>query len=346
MFIRPRRLSLITTYRCTAACDHCCFGCTPSASQSIPVARLHGLIEEAREIGSIEEIGFTGGECFLLGRELDALVEAAISHGFRAQCVTNGYWAVNENAAMRRMTALAAAGPLILSLSSGDRHAEFVPPERVVHAAVAAVKRGCTTRIAVEHTEGSAITPLRFLRDPALTAPLADGRLIIIEAPWVPNGDGLGRAELRHHPDYHRFATRPERCDSIMETVSVTPALDLMACCGMTMTSIPELRLGSVAQRTIAEVLGSAQDDLVKMWLHVEGPEEILRFVASHDEEYRLPLLSASRCTTCLELHRDQRAMAVLRRHAHEVEERVVNAFLSMQLARECKAREARAAVG
>jgi MoaA/NifB/PqqE/SkfB family radical SAM enzyme len=128
MLIHPRGLSLITTKRCTAACDHCCFHCTPLATEAIPLERLHALVDEARDVPSIRLIVFTGGECFLLGQELDTLVARASDHGFATRCITNGYWASSLRVAMQRMRALAAAGLSEIEFSTGAFHAAYVPP--------------------------------------------------------------------------------------------------------------------------------------------------------------------------------------------------------------------------
>ena len=89
--ILPHTLSIITTHQCTAACEHCCFTCTPYVTKAIPHERLDSLIDEATEIPTIKIVVFTGGECFLLGRKLDDLIARANSHGLITRVVTNGY---------------------------------------------------------------------------------------------------------------------------------------------------------------------------------------------------------------------------------------------------------------
>ncbi|MBV9408392.1 MAG: radical SAM protein, partial [Candidatus Eremiobacteraeota bacterium] len=135
MFVRPRILSILTTRRCTAACDHCCIGASPRATGAIPVPRIHGLIDEAAKIPTIDRIVFTGGECFLLGEDLDRLIRHAHLTGFETRVVTNGYWAVNERAAAQRASALFAAGLDEMMLSTGTFHQQFVPVERIIAAA-------------------------------------------------------------------------------------------------------------------------------------------------------------------------------------------------------------------
>jgi len=327
MYARPRILSLITTHRCTAACDHCCFGCSPKVTKAIPVARLHSLIDEAAAIPSFEMVGFTGGECFLLGKHLDALVSRASGHALRTRVVTNGYWAVTALAARRRIEALRDAGLGEVHLSTGIFHARFVPVERVLQAARASAEAGLFTTVWIEECEGSTFDGA-FVRG-ALDDLVRERRVYVGSQPWIENADGRGEARLVHDPSLSRFRDENKSgCPSILEVLSVTPDQTLIACCGFTMESIPELHLGSVAERSLADVLEGAPNELLKYWLHVEGPERILEFVQRFEPDYRLPVESPSMCQTCLHLHRDPVAQRVLAEHADDIPfEAIMNAF-------------------
>lgn len=342
MYARPRILSLITTHRCTAACDHCCFGCSPKVTKAIPLARLHALIDEAAAIPSFEMVGFTGGECFLLGKHLDALIARAHGHGLRTRVVSNGYWAVHPEAARKRVASLCAAGLDEAHFSTGAFHARFVPVDRVVHAVRACAEAGMVTSVWIETCENS---PFDADAVRGALADLAhDRRVFVGTQPWIANAEGRGDARLAHDPSLSRFLdANVSGCSSILDVLSVTPDQTLVACCGFTMESIPELHLGSVADRTIADVLASAPNELLRYWIHVDGPERILRFVQRFDPEYRLPVESPSMCQTCLHLHRDPVARRVLAEHAGEIPfERIMRAFGARVAARAPRPRSPR----
>jgi hypothetical protein len=330
MYARPRILSLITTHRCTAACDHCCFGCSPKVTKAIPVPRLHALIDEAAAIPSFQMVGFTGGECFLLGKHLDALVARATGHGLRTRVVTNGYWAVTPLAARRRVETLRAAGLAEVHLSTGMFHERFVPVERVLDAARAAADAGLFTTVWVEECEGSTFDGGRVRA--ALDDLVRKRRAYVGAQPWIENADGIGTARLEHDPSRSRFLDENKTgCPSILDVLSVTPDQTLIACCGFTMESIPELHLGSVAERTLAEVLDDAPNELLKYWIHVEGPERILEFVQRFEPEYRLPVESPSMCQTCLHLHRDATVRRVLADHADAIPVQAIMAAFALR---------------
>jgi hypothetical protein len=332
MIVHPRRLGLVTTRRCTAACEHCCFGCSPRTSEAIPIGRLHTLIDEAARIDAIEEIIFTGGECFLLQDALVKLVARVHSYGRLASAVTNGYWAVNEAAARTRLEVLGAAGLRQITFSTGTFHARYVPLERVILGAVLAADSGLNTTILVEYCGQSTFDSSIISTDVRICRTVGAGRLRIEDFTWAPSVYPDPREAIQAIPEHSRFAPgKQTRCATVLDTISVTPDQMLYACCGITMEGIPELALGSVARRSLQNVLAAAQDDLIKLWLHVAGPERILQFVKSKDPEFVLPVESTHPCTTCLHMHRDARAQAVLREHAREVEEAVVAAYLNLR---------------
>ena len=326
---RPEILALFTTRRCTAACDHCAIGAGPRATGAIPVPRLHGLIDEAKRVPSLRRIVFTGGECFLLGRELDALIAHAHELGFETRVITNGYWAVNERAARERAAALRTAGLDEMMLSTGTFHQQFVPVERVVNAARATAVAGIPVLISVEECDQSSFDA--SVLDERLAPLIAEQMVRISHAPWITDAGGRGATELSHErAREHGLSNAGERCPQILTVVSVTPNQMLTACCGFPMEELPALRIGSVADRTLDDVLAGAPNDLFKMWLHVVGPAGIADFVSRYIPGYRLPAY-ASVCEACVGLQRDARAMAVVSDHAVDVVASVTSRFVALQ---------------
>src|SRR5580704_14588777 len=185
MLVTPHTLSLITTHRCTAACDHCCFSCTPEVKDHIPIPNLYRYIEEATEVPTIKVVVFTGGECFLLGRDLDNLVKAAAGHDFFTRFVSNGYWAVTPQAARRRLEKLVACGLTEANYSTGDQHAVYVKPEYVLNGALAAADMGLTTVLTIELFQESVFPLEEFLAHPGLQEHLESGKLALKLAPWL-----------------------------------------------------------------------------------------------------------------------------------------------------------------
>jgi hypothetical protein len=330
MLIRPQTLSLITTHQCTAACDNCCFTCTPRVTRAIPVPRLRTLIDEAAAISSIKVVVFTGGECFLLGRELDALITRAAKHGLLARCVTNGYWGKSPEAARKRVKQLVAAGLIEINFSTGPMHARYVPLDSVINAAAASAEAGLTTVINVEIFDGCDFDVTPILKHEVLSGRINKKRVLLQRNMWINNAEGRGKMVMKPLPEHSRF--RPEfksACSTVMNVIAITPAQDLVACCGLHLESIPELHLGNIAERSLQSVLNQAPDDLVKIWMHLDGPEVILEFVKKHESSYQLPTQSVHPCETCQKLYTDPVVKRVLREYYREVEDDLVKRYVN-----------------
>jgi Radical SAM superfamily len=332
MFIRPRVLSILTTRRCTAACDHCCVGASPRAKDAIPIERIHGLIDEAKRIPSIERIVFTGGECFLLGKELDALIAHAHDAGFATRVISNSYWATSDEAATRRLSPLRTSGLDEMMLSTGSFHQRFVPVERVIFGARAANLLGIPTLISVESCDQSEFDCATLFQ--ALEAEVSAGGVRIASTPWIPDAGGRSATPITHHRLLEeRSTTEYSRCVQILDVISVTPRQMLTACCGYPLEELDNLRIGSVKDRSLDQVLCEAPNGLLHMWLQVSGPSEIARFVAQHVPGYELPEF-ASICEACSRLQRDDQAMRAIAEHASTVAQDITTQFVSQTLRR------------
>lgn len=325
MHIRPMTLALIVTYRCTASCDHCCFHCSPRSSGTVPFRRLLALIDEAAAVGTLQAVVFTGGEPFLLGESLKQLIAYAAEHGFVTRCVSNGYWAKTEAIAQKRVEELAAAGLKELNLSTGTFHSRYVPLKRVINAMCAASDAGLAVFVTVETFEGSEISPNTLLADPRVSQRVAAGRLVIGRNVWI---DNHGPWPVTHSPEHRRFR-EPNKtpCETVLRTIAVTPDMKLLACCGLHAVRIPDLILGDLSKGSLREVLDGAPDDLLKMWLAVDGPERIAEFLAEHEPAVRFPKSAVHPCETCRWLYTDPLARRLLVQHHRKVEQRVVERF-------------------
>lgn len=327
-FIKPRTLGLFATRQCPAACDHCGTGSSPRVTERIPPKRLTDLIDEATEIPSIDEVSFTGGECFLLGKEFVDRIRQATGLGYYVGAVSNAYWAVNKRAAVRTIDSVTNAGLKALMLSTGEMHAKFIPPERVIDAATVAHDAGIDVDITIEDF-GNTTFDWRLIYDhPEVARRRKRSGFRVVMNRWMPHAEGEGKATLRHAPRLDRFKhKKPSRCEQVMDLLMVTSALKLVSCCGLPLYYLPDLWLGSVADKTLAQALAEAPFDPLKLWLHVMGPERMLLFVKKYIPDYDLPS-SSHICQTCLHLYRDSRAVDVLREHYAEVQVEIEKTYL------------------
>jgi MoaA/NifB/PqqE/SkfB family radical SAM enzyme len=114
-------LHLLLTYKCNFECDHCFVWGSPWQTGTMTLDRIDHILEQARDVDTMEWIYFEGGEPFLYYPVLVGGVRRAAESGFRVGLVTNGYWATAQEDALEWLRPFAG---LIedLSLSSDGYH--------------------------------------------------------------------------------------------------------------------------------------------------------------------------------------------------------------------------------
>jgi hypothetical protein len=266
MIIRPNTLSIVTTHQCTAACANCCFGCTPKHTKRIPTPAIHNYIEQATQIPSFKVVVFTGGECFLLGKDLDFLVAKASEGGLVTRFVSNGYWATSKEIARRRLKELTDAGLHEANLSTGDNHAKFVPPDRVKTAAIEAVNAGLTALVMVELFQTSEFNFKKFLGDGEFKELVASGHIGLRLSPWM----SFSENDVPQSAKYSQLSKSANgRCSTIFDVVTINPDQILIACCGLPFEDLKDLHLGDLRNTSIKDLLDMPSDDFLKVWLHI-----------------------------------------------------------------------------
>jgi hypothetical protein len=327
MYLRPQVLSLITTHQCTAACDHCCFSCTPKITKAIPVDRLHSLIDEAAKIKTIRTVVFTGGECFLLNRHLDDLISRATSYNLRTRCVTNGYWGTSTKSALLRANRLKQAGLMEINFSTGTFHSKYVPKEYILNATIACLEQNIRTVLNIEIFKGDSFDKDFFYDNSTLISYQKSGLLTIQRNVWMHNE---GSVDFEYAKEHTRFLEKNKTaCTTVLDVITVNPDQNLIACCGLHLEKIPDLILGSIENQSIQDVLSKQKADLLKIWIHVEGPERVLDFVKKYKPDYKLPMDSVHVCETCLHIYNDGTAKQILLENYKDIEDKILEKYFS-----------------
>lgn len=134
---------LLLSYRCTATCRHCMYGCSPQwpgdwiSEKTLQecLVRLAPHIQPSpygeRGISLNHGLHFTGGEPFLNFRLLLRAVQMAHALGIPSLFVeTNAYWSTEDEDTWIRLKALKRAGLNGILISVNPFYAEYVPFER------------------------------------------------------------------------------------------------------------------------------------------------------------------------------------------------------------------------
>ena len=319
-WVQPDSVTILGTYKCTAACENCCFDSNPFLTQRLDLGDILAFIDEAARLPRCSLVVFSGGECFLLRDDLVTAVRHATSLGLRTRCVSNGFWAKRLPHGRRRLQALVDAGLCELNVSTGDFHQRWVAADTVVNAVSLAVELGLEkTVLVVELQKERRVTAAGLAADARVQLLLdtADDRFRIIESPWMPMRydeviDQPAEAFLNHRNLHLRTG-----CRSILRTIVITPTSDVGFCCGLTREHIPELNV-AWAGGQLDDVLARAGRDFLKIWLHVDGPERILAWAAGLDPRIDWEDRYAHHCHACLALFDDPLVRDVIQTHYTE----------------------------
>jgi hypothetical protein len=313
-----------TTNRCTARCDDCPIVPSSSPPQRIRLEDIIRITDEVRAWGALELVVFTGGESFLLRNDLVKAVAYMKDCGILTRIVTNAYWARSRAAAVQKLSELKEAGLTELNISCDDYHQAFVPLERVKHANAAALDLGLPCLLVHRQKPGGSLTV------ESLSEQLGVELTVFQQGACNPSNNVIStgcNVPVRSAPTgaapLPPGTTAPSRdwvgaCRSVLKSIIVFPDLSVQICCGIALSDIPELTIGSLKEDTLLDILKRGNQDLIANWLALEGPASILEFVRSRDPSIDLPNRYVGRCHVCNALFTNPRARALLARHAHE----------------------------
>lgn len=296
----PDILTLITTYKCSAACRNCCFSCSPNYSKTMSIEDMRYYIKTSiTEFPSIQVVVFTGGECTLLKDDLLRAIEWCKEHKLITRIVSNGYWATTEEKTIRMVNRLAAAGLDEINISTGKDHMQYIPLSNVCNVikVVSLNSNIQTVAVAIEEREDYAGNdPYYILYEEYQKMDIArQNKIILLKSPWMNFKER--KKDLNSHKT-NKNIRDGGGCSNLFKGIQINPNGQLLACCGLSCEYSPFLKLGEFSDK-LCEIYNDQFKDLLKIWLFTEGPLGILRYITGnticsgkHDCDYCLDLLT------------------------------------------------------
>jgi len=314
-----RTLSIMPTFRCTAACRNCGTLSSPKENTFLPLGLIMRAIEQAAENG-YKVVVFTGGEATLIGEDLLECIKHAHVNGLITRLVTNGHWATAD-ATAQYVERLVNAGLDEINFSTGDQHARFVSVQNIVRGVCISMAAGLRISVMVELVHPRCVTKATVENDPDFVLArqrYPDVYVKVLESPWMP----LTPLKSYQYPDGMtcNASNLPSRqgCNSVLSTTTIQADGTINACCGIGLRKIPELHLGNIRHTTLAEADAQAGDDFLKRWIRIEGPERILAWAARHDPSIEWENMYAHHCQACKRLYSDPKVRRVIVEHHAE----------------------------
>jgi pyruvate-formate lyase-activating enzyme len=247
------------------------------------------LIDQARDIPSIAEIGLSGGEPFLFPLLLRQIIRYSSNRGLPVSVTTNGFWARSARA-VPMLRDLAACGLNSIHISTSVFHQEFLSVPTVIAAARLALDAGIHVAINLVSTGARSSDTVR-----AAFGALAN-RVRFVEMPFVPAGRGASCLEDEE-------ADRPTdgpfgNCREDFRKLTVTRSGDIYPCCSPGGFTLP-LQMGNIEQIPLRTILDQAAQSKLLAILESVGPAYFLPFLRQAGMEAELPERFNDKCHLC-----------------------------------------------
>lgn len=302
------KLAIVMTDKCSAACEMCCFGCSPNGKRTLSSDLMKDVIRQASEMEEMNAVGFSGGDPFMVYDQLLDCSAYAKSLGLKVTVNTNGFWGRNEKRALEMLRALKAAGVVLISFSADRYHQQFVPVEdlrtamRLTHAA------GMQYDISIMETARSD----DIVRMTEALRPEIYG-VTVVNHPMLPAGKAL---ETVKDGDFVRcFDARDAVCTSL-GMFQLNFDGNYYMCCSQFCREISRLNLGDAREvrfRDLKKI--TASDD----YLYVMQRNGFAWFVdLARELGYDIPDTLCSPCHCCYIIFRNQRLLNEIRDRVEE----------------------------
>lgn len=313
----PHILSLITTFRCNASCEMCCHGCRPGFGRSMTLEQMKRYVDTCLKTysNSIEILSITGGECFLLGNELDEIIKYGARKGLKVSLLSNGYWGYNYKEARIRVQQLKEAGMTTIGFSAGDDHNHYIPFKSVRNAVVASARAGYKVEFRIEYRFRNDKVKQAIEKDSVLSKLILKGNVEYHRNTWEDfNNETVHRSLMATRQNYWNEESKP--CLFICNQIQITPYGDVVACPGIGNLRIPQFRLGNIEQEDIRTIYERMFQDALKIWIHTKGPLDVLKYV--YDNSRITSKYRSTRCEYCKEIFSNPKIVPFLKEHARD----------------------------
>lgn len=310
--LKPTTISLISTFKCTAKCANCCFGCNPSLNKAMTYEEMKKYVDLCMKQyhDSLKVLVITGGECMIYRKNVEKIIFYATKIGLSTRIVTNAFWATSYKIAMDIVKRLVDCGLKEINFSTGDEHQKSVPLRNVRNASVASARLGLVPIINIEtHDNSSEHTLKRLVKDKVFIGFVSKSLIKIEKGVWISFKGNKENLTYESCFMPHRF----DRCLNLFQLIPINPYGEVLACCGLTSEQNPYLRLGNINKQPIKEIYETSFKDVLKIWLYIEGPAKILKYIKQRKNE-KFSFCASHICDICRTLFMDNENITFLKK--------------------------------
>lgn len=300
-------LGIMLSYKCNVRCRSCLWGSQVGRPEAANVDEVCKWIDQAYEIGTLQIVGFSGGESFIHFSSMRRIMYyAAKRYGLPSGVATNCLWATSPQVAKKRLSALYDVGLRSILVSVDDFHQEWVPLERVKNCILSAQELGMDCVIQCVITKRT-----KKLKDYISTLGIkVDEKIHLSEFDCIPIGSAAVKID---NVDFKSIPGIPSDYCSILQVVNILPNGAVHLCCGAPF-AIEGLRAGNINQLTLGEILDRAEWDPVFNSLAINrGPMQLKQTLKKYGKDGFLMKSYSSSCHACWHILSKPRIVDFLR---------------------------------
>ena len=309
----PNAIALITTFRCNAACPNCCYGCRPDRGRTMTLEEMKHYVDVclAAYPNSIRRLSLTGGECFLLGSDMDEIVKYGQERGLTSITIlSNGYWGRDYKTAYKRISKLKEYGLTSIGFTVGSDHQSIMPLKNSRNAIVASARAGYRVSVRIETKYGRSPIYDELSKDTAFMR-LVNVDKISLEF-WGWNDYNNETLHVKRYPSRRR-PMKEGPCNLLFREIQITPYGDILACGGIGAMRNPYMRVGNINAEPIKDIYERSFEDALKVWIHQNGASDVLQYV--YDNSNIRCYDYDDGCGNCIEIFTNPKILPFLRDH-------------------------------
>ena len=128
-------IHFLLTYQCNLECDHCFLYCSPESKGTFTIDHIKSILDDLKNIESIDRICFEGGEPFLYYSLLKECIKLASTMGYESAIESNAFWATTVEDAKSKLEPLVKLGLSFLEVSDDAFHHDGKTAKNAITAA-------------------------------------------------------------------------------------------------------------------------------------------------------------------------------------------------------------------
>lgn len=244
------RVCIALTNKCTAACEMCCYECSPQKDSHLTYEVVSDLIDQIEMIGGINDINITGGEPFLYYDELKQIISKATQEGFNVTCLTNSFWCDEYEYVIKRLKELKALGLKEIYTSMDVFHREYISPNKVANLLKASKEIGLACGLNILCVKSRNQELFSILEE------LGDAIFNVKVSVFPLNVVGKQEELIQKNDVADEVSISQLKC-KFNRVLLINYDGDVYPCCSNYIKAIPCLKVGNIYEASIKDIVHS-----------------------------------------------------------------------------------------